>query len=94
MAITCSGGSTTPNGGSASTRSSGTKAPSTTVSLLAVPRIPSVSQVSSTRTRSSAIGTAMFSTRSPRSGSSEVNIVDITVPAGDWLANDLRRLTS
>jgi hypothetical protein len=35
----------------------------------------------------------MFSTRRPRSGSSYANIVDITVPAGDWLANTLWPLT-
>ena len=31
--------------------------------------------------------------RRPRSGSSNVNIVDITAPTGDWLANCLRPLT-
>ena len=35
----------------------------------------------------------MLSTRSPRSGSSNVNMVDRTVPAGDWLTKDLRPLT-
>ena len=48
LPITWSGGSTTPCGRLASTRSSGTKTSSSTTSLLAVPRMPSVFQLSST----------------------------------------------
>ena len=93
LAITCSGGSTTPYGRSASTRSSGTNTSSIVTSLLAVPRMPRVSQLSCTVTPGSLNGTAMLRTRSPRSGSSYGNIVDITVPTGDWLAKILRPLT-
>ena len=80
LAMTCSGGSTTPYGRSASTRSCGTNTSVRTTSSLAVPRMPSTSQLSATSTPSDASGTAMFSTRMPRSGSSHGNIVDMTVP--------------
>ena len=80
LPITCSGGSITPYGRLAATRSSGTNTSSRTMSLLAVPRIPRVSQLSRTVTPSLARGTAMLSTRRPCSGSSNPNIVDITVP--------------
>ena len=49
--------------------------------------------MSSTVTPSAAIGTAMLSTIRPSSGSSYGNIVDSTVPTGDWLAKILRPLT-
>ncbi len=51
--------------------------------------MPSVFQLSATVTPSAAIGTATLSTRWPCSGSSKTNIVDITVPLPDWLANRL-----
>ena len=70
LPITWSGGSMTPYGRLASTRSSGTKTSSSTMSLLAVPRMPRVSQLSSTLTPSEANGTARLSTRRPSSGSS------------------------
>ena len=92
LQMTCSGGSTTPCGRSARIRSSGTNTSSIVTSLLAVPRMPIASHVSWTVTPSPN-GTAMLSTRRPRSGSSNVNIVDITAPTGDWLANCLRPLT-
>jgi hypothetical protein len=90
LAITWRGGSITPYGRLATTRSSGTKTSSMTMSLLAVPRMPSVSQLSRTVTPASAMGTAMFNTRRPCSGSSNANIVDIIVPYDDWLAKTLR----
>ena len=93
LAITWSGGSSTPWGRSAVTRSSGTNTSSMVMSLLPVPRMPSVSQLSCTVTPGSAIGTDMLSTRRPWSGSSNGNNVTITVPAGDWLAKILRPLT-
>ena len=83
LAMTCSGGSITPYGRSASTRSCGTNTSVSTTSSLAVPRMPRTSQLSATTTPSEASGTAMFSTRMPRSGSRNVNIVDITVPRED-----------
>ena len=48
LEITCKGGSITPYGRSASTLSSGTNTSSSTMSLLAVPRMPRVSQLSAT----------------------------------------------
>ena len=92
-AMTCSGGSRTPYGRSAMTFSSGTNTSSMVMSLLAVPRMPIVSHVSWTVTPGSLNGIAMLRTRRPRSGSSYGNIVDITVPAGDWLAKILCPLT-
>ena len=92
LAMTWGGGSSTPYGRSASTRSSGTKTSSMVTSLLPVPRMPRASQLSWTVTPGPN-GTAMFSTRGPRSGSSYTNIVDITEPAGDWLAKALTPLT-
>ena len=68
--ITWNGGSSTPWGRLASTRSSGTNTSSITIELLPVPRMPIVSQSSRTVTPSAAIGTAMLSTRRPCSGSS------------------------
>ena len=50
LTMTCSGGSITPYGRLASTRSSGTNTSSMTTSWLPVPRMPRVSQLSSTVT--------------------------------------------
>ena len=50
LRMTCNGGSTTPCGRSASTRSSGTKTSFNSTSLLAVPRMPIASHVSTTWT--------------------------------------------
>ena len=69
------------------------KRSSTFTSWLPVPRMPRVSQLSATVTPSDANGTARFSTRCPRSGSSYVAMVDIAVPAVDWLANRFVPLT-
>ena len=64
------------------------------MSLLAVPRMPSVSQVSSTVTP--LVGHRHRHVEHPQAvlGSLYVNIVDMTVPAGDWLANTLRPFTT
>ena len=92
LAITCSGGSTTPKGRRASTRSSGTKTSSMSTSWLPVPRIPSVSQLSCTVTPSARTGTAML--RTTGSGPSwSTNIVENTSPTGTWLAKTLRPVT-
>ena len=48
LRMTCSGGSIMPYGRRASTRSSGTKTSSSSMSWLPVPRMPMASQVSST----------------------------------------------
>ena len=90
LAMTCSGGSTTPYGRFASTFSSGTNTSERRMSLLAVPRMPRTSQVSMTVTPSAESGTATLSTRRPCSGSSRTNMVDMTDPCRDWLANRLR----
>ena len=60
------------------------------MSWLAVPRMPRVSQVSMTLTPCAERGTATLSTRRPCSGSSKANMVDMTDPCWDWLANRLR----
>ena len=93
LRITWSGGSIRPWGRRASTRSSGTNTSTSSTSWLPVPRMPMASQVSSTVTPSDAMGTAMLSTIRPSSGSSNGNIVERTVPTGDWLAKILRPLT-
>ena len=92
LAITCSGGSTTPNGRRARTFSSGTKTSWMSTSWLPVPRMPSVSQLSSTVTPSAFTGTAMFRTTGS-SPSSSTNIVENTSPTGTWLAKTLCPLT-
>ena len=89
LAMTWSGGSTTPHGRRASTLSSGTKTSSISTSWLAVPRMPRVSQLSRTVTPSARTGTAMLSTTGVPSSSS-TNIVENTSPAGTWLQKDLR----
>ena len=61
-------------------------------SWLPVPRMPSVSQLSSTVTPSAWTGTAMFSTTGVPSSSS-TNIVENTSPTGTWLAKTLCPVT-
>ena len=73
----------------ASTLSAGTKTSSISTSWLAVPRMPSVSQLSRIRTPSARTGTAMLSTVGVPSSSS-ANIVENTFPTGTWLQNTLR----
>ena len=89
LAMTCSGGSTTPYGRFASTFSSGTNTSSRRMSwsrCRACRGCPGVYD----RHASAESGTATLSTRLPCSGSSKANMVDMTDPCRDWLANRLR----
>ncbi len=82
LMMTCSGPSTTPYGRRARILSSGTNTSSISTSWLPVPRIPSVSQLSSTVTPSAFTGTAMLSTTLSSPSASSTNIVEKTSPTG------------
>ena len=60
---------------------------------LAVPRMPSVSHVSTISTPSTCIGKVKWITSAPGTGSPTTALVVMTSPTGAWLVNVLRPLT-
>ena len=87
-----SGAPSSPYGRCPAILSAGTATSSSTTSCEAVPRMPSVSHVSSIRTPGADSGTLKCITSASTPGSPSTAHVATTVAPGDWLQNVLRPL--
>ena len=90
IAATSSGPASTPYGRVPITFSAGGNTSSNTTSWLAVPRIPSVSHVSTIETPGADSGTPACRTIASAPGSPSTAEVEMTPATGDWVQNVLR----